>query len=192
MNAVAFFVLEKCCWEEMERGDDMCYLGIGVSLKTLGDTDPHTDDKMMRTQSVFLIWTSQDCFLSLAKLSPPFPLCAPLVWFTLLFACPVSTFLPWQRQKLPACLFAILLILARDSQLAISPHVLIQTSFNISAKVLMLSWTRHKKSAVCCMFHEGHGPLMLSWQQKRSQCMGALGWMSDLYGCHFAVTTKKT
>lgn len=52
---------------------------------------------------------------------------------------------------------------------------LIQTSINISVKVLLLSWR----------------PRALSWQQKRSQCKEALGWMSDLYGCHFAVTTKK-
>lgn len=70
--------------------------------------------------------------------------------------------------------------------------VLIQTPINISAKVFLLSWTQHNKLAVYCMFHEGHGPQVLSWQQKRSQCKEALGWMSDLYGCPFAVTTKKT
>lgn len=36
--------------------------------------------------------------------------------------------------------------------------VLIQTSINISAKVLLWSWNQHSKLVVYYMFHEGYGP----------------------------------
>lgn len=96
-------------------------------------------------------------------------------------------------QKLPVCLFATLLILRRDSRLAI---ILDSADSNFYQRVfecfiVMLDWRKYSKLVVYCMFHKGHGLLLLSWQQKRSQCKDALGRMRDLYGCHFALTTKK-
>ena len=116
----------------------------------------------------------QDRFRSLAKLSPPFPLCAPLVWFTLLFARPVFTFLSLAEtercKKFPGCLFFFFFCFCDTVDSPSWQSVGNQPWFKLLSTYLQRfsswSWTRHNKSVVYCMFHEGHGPPVLSWHQK--------------------------